>query len=96
MRDTLTKPDAPDIRFELHRVSATEFAVIEERRVCISYCGLAPPRPGALALTYGGAYLGISDGFEACIAKRYRIAPPEILRLHPIENEFGDGLTIRR
>ena len=34
-RDTLTKPDAPDIRFELHRVSATEFAVIEDgRNIC--------------------------------------------------------------
>lgn len=72
VRATLTKPGAPDIRFELHRISATEFAVIEDgRNVGVFYRGLAPPRPGAPALTYSGTYLGVSDAFEGCVAKRY-------------------------
>jgi hypothetical protein len=46
--------------------------VIEDgRNIGISYCGLASPRPSTPALTYSGAYLGISDALEACIAKRY-------------------------
>jgi hypothetical protein len=72
VRAILSRPGVPDIRLELHRISGTEFAVIENgRNVGVFYRGLAPPRPGAPALAYSGTYLGISDAFEGCIAKRY-------------------------
>lgn len=72
VRGTLTKPGAPGIRLELHRLSSTEFAVIEYgRNVGVFYRGLAPPRPGAPALTYSGSHPDIAAAFEGCIAKLY-------------------------
>ena len=72
VRATLTKPGAPDVRLELHRMSAAEFAVIEDgSNVGVFYRGLAPPRTRAPALTYSGSHLDIADAFERCVAKHY-------------------------
>jgi hypothetical protein len=72
VRALLSKEGTADIRLELHRISTTEFAVVEDgRNIGVFYRGLAPPRPGAPGLAYRGSYLDISDAFEACIAKRY-------------------------
>jgi len=72
VRAVLRKSGAAEIRLELQRMSATEFAVIENgRNVAVFYRGLAPPRPGAPGLAYADTYLGISEAFEGCIAKRY-------------------------
>jgi len=55
VRATLIKPGASDIRFELDRISNTEFAVIEDgRNVGVFYRGL----------TYSGSYLAISESLS--------------------------------
>jgi hypothetical protein len=60
----LSKEGTEDIRLELHRISTTEFAVVEDgRNVGVFYRGLAPPQPGAPGLAYSGTYLSISEGF---------------------------------
>ena len=72
VRALLSKEGTADIGLELHRISTTEFAVVEDgRNVGVFYRGLAPPRPGAPGLAYSGTYLSISEAFEGCIAKRY-------------------------
>jgi hypothetical protein len=72
VRALLSKNGTADVQFELYRISATEFSVLENgKSVGVFYRGLAPSRPGAPGLAYSGTYLSISEAFEGCLAKRF-------------------------
>lgn len=73
VRAVLSTPGKPDIRFELVRMSATDFSVLEDgKSVGVYYQALSRLPVGGPTSSREGAHLSISKAFEGCLAKRYQ------------------------
>jgi hypothetical protein len=66
VRAVLSKQGEPDIRFELHRISALDFSIVENgKNLGVCWRTLSKP-PGLQETTFA-----ISQAFEDCVGKKY-------------------------
>jgi hypothetical protein len=66
VRAVLSKQGEPDVRFELHRISALDFTIVENgKNLGVCWQTLSKP-PGLQETSFK-----ISEAFEYCVRKKY-------------------------
>jgi hypothetical protein len=72
VRAVLSKQGEPDIHFELVRISAVDFSIIENgKSVGVYWRALSRPPAGVPGLRNEDTKLRTSEALEGCLAKRY-------------------------